>query len=102
MTIDNIGEVVCPICGGTQLERIKKWKSEEYNETLFSCLKSKHDGLAFCKGCKKLYPYEGFGKHGDVYECKECGRVQWEFTELKKQADAAYAAAMNAIRSIKF
>ena len=74
--------IVCPICSNS-----------EFNETwaeknVFLCDHKNEDGqvcmgsVIYCKYCDKQYPESNFGKHGDVYECKECGNVHWGFTDL--------------------
>ena len=42
---------------------------------------------ALCKQCCHIYPFDGFGKHGDVYECKECGKVNWPLTEYIREVE---------------
>lgn len=37
-----------------------------------------------CDRCEKLYTENRLGRHGDVYECKLCGRIQWGYTEWKR------------------
>lgn len=37
-----------------------------------------------CAGCDKVYLENRLGRHGDVYECKLCGRIQWGYTEYKR------------------
>lgn len=38
-----------------------------------------------CDGCDKVYLQPRLGKHGDVWECKLCGRIQWGYTEWKRE-----------------
>lgn len=40
----------------------------------------------FCRGCDKVYTKNRLGLHGDVYECKLCGTIQWGYTEWKREA----------------
>ena len=100
MKIDGFGEILCPICGSKDIEKMMKPGKSGVYDTIFRCNSMNHEGLCFCKGCKKLYPYSGFGKHGDVWECKECGRVQWEHTEQQKALLAAYQRAMRSLDGV--
>lgn len=77
--------MVCPKCGTTT-------PNEKYiKDGAFICAHRDSKGVCgnivgiLCKGCNKIYAKDRFGLHGDVYECKECGRVQWAFTELMKE-----------------
>ncbi len=38
-----------------------------------------------CKTCNKIYPENNFGKHGDVYECKTCGSLNWPYTDRQRE-----------------
>lgn len=77
--------ITCPVCGGTLFDEYPGPK------TIFQCAKkepSRCSGVVCkCLGCDKMYPATNFGKHGDVYECKTCGRVQWDYTELRRDLD---------------
>lgn len=37
-----------------------------------------------CRGCDKIYMGNRLGLHGNVYECKLCGKIQWGYTEWKR------------------
>lgn len=63
-----------------------------YCNTILAC---------YCKGCNQLYNEDRFGKHGDVYECKECGRVQWGLTEFKKRREEGQRIYDNIFESAK-
>ena len=79
-------EIKCPKCGAskfnTKLEQdggyvcINKLPSGQYCRTLVG---------AICKQCNKFYYFDNFGKHGDVYECKECGRTNWPLTDYIRE-----------------
>ena len=85
-------EISCPVCGG---HIFKKELAEKSN--IYCCEAQKDEEhkcwakLIYCKKCGKYYPEEGFGKHGDVYECKECGSVHWGYTEWKRETDETHA-----------
>jgi len=38
-----------------------------------------------CSGCDRVYLSNRLGLKGDVYVCKECGTIQWGYTEWKKK-----------------
>lgn len=79
--------IVCPRCNNSEFE--PKWA--EKNVFLCSHLdenkKMCFGSVVYCKHCEKAYPESGFGKHGDVYECKECGNVHWGYTDLMKERE---------------
>ena len=79
--------ITCPVCGG------KTFGEYPGPKTIFRCTNPRPNGdpcpgvVCKCAGCNTVYTSENFGKHGDVYECKTCGRVQWDYTELKRTDD---------------
>ena len=83
--------VVCPICGG------EIWGDHNGLKTTFRCLTPTANGgpcrglACKCLGCDKVYPSTNFGLHGDVYECKTCGRVQWDYTEQMRFRNAIFS-----------
>lgn len=86
-----VNDVTCPVCGGHQFD-------EEYvPKKLFICATEVGPEMccghkiAYCKKCEKLYDQDEFGKHGDVWECKECGTVCWPLTDVMRKHEAALA-----------
>lgn len=41
----------------------------------------------YCKTCDAIFDQDDFGLHGDVYEHKECGTVNWPYTDWKRKQD---------------
>ena len=81
-----VESVTCSKCGG---HTFIKGTTED---GIYSCTTPKCYGVkAFCKNCKKLYDEDMFGKHGDVWECKECGAVQWKYTDMMRDREALLA-----------
>lgn len=37
-----------------------------------------------CRGCDKLYLENRLGRITDYYVCKECGTIQWGYTEYQR------------------
>ena len=93
-----VESVTCPKCGGHLFDEEfidkKMYVCDTENEDGFYC----HHILAYCKHCDKLYDESDFGQHGDVWECKECGAVNWPLTE-KKREQAAAKKALNSMIS---
>lgn len=78
--------VKCPVCGGNSFDEFPEPK------TIFQCSNmttgKRCSGIVCkCNNCDRIYPSVNFGKHGDVYECKTCGKVQWEYTDYMKTMD---------------
>ena len=68
----------CPGCGIDQHQ-------EKYAEDgLYVCEKCGKVLGYLCAGCNKVYLENRLGLHGNVYECKLCGRIQWGYTEYKR------------------
>lgn len=75
-----IPEVACTICGGHTFN--KKFAAEG----MYMCRSIVNGKLCdhvqyLCKTCNKIRDESRFGKHGDVWECKECGTVCWPCTD---------------------
>ena len=85
-------DITCPVCGQNNFQTAKHPDGNWCN-TVFWCrtglekLNRCSGVVCYCKKCEKMYPAYQFGKHGDVYECKECGTVQWEYTDYKKDEE---------------
>ena len=81
-------DMPCPDCGGTLYQKTKSF------ETIYFCAKFKTPGeycnkeIYKCTGCNKFYFQDGFGRKGDIYECKICGKTQWDLTEEKRIIDS--------------
>jgi len=79
--------VKCPVCGNDTFVEFPGPK------TIYGCSRLDSDGyrcrgiVCRCNKCEKVYPSTNFGKHIDVYECKTCGSVQWDYTDMKKTDD---------------
>lgn len=81
-----VKEVSCPKCGGHSFGKANLEKG------IYCCKKEKCYGIAlFCEQCNKVYPESEFGKHGDVYECKKCGKVHWGYTDMRRARDEVYS-----------
>lgn len=81
-------EIKCPKCGSS------KFSPELEQKGVYECINENADGTlcftiagAKCKQCACIYPINGFGKHGDVYECKECGQVNWPLTDRIREKE---------------
>lgn len=94
MNIVGVGNIKCPKCGGNVFDsdytkdKLYICKSKFFNDKLGDYITCGHI-QAFCKKCNKIYDESGFGKHGDVWECKECGSVCWPLTEKKRSIENA-------------
>ena len=76
----------CPVCGNTSYTQSQK------HTTMYRCATMSNNSqckytVYKCKKCEKYYPKAFFGKHGDVWECKECGAVQWDVTDINKMLE---------------
>lgn len=76
-------EIKCPVCGSTE------FTESALQRNVYECvniIKPDHQPNvvvgSLCKQCNKVYYFDGFGKHGDVYECKECGKINWDLTDF--------------------
>ena len=90
----------CPICHGHDFGSGSRTGLGGYYKTVLQCLTNAFGTpnpqckgeLAYCKKCNKWLPFSEFGNRNDTYECKECGTVQWDLTELMKIRSAAQIA----------
>lgn len=86
-----IEEITCPKCGGHLFNESCAAKS------MYVCWNKDEQGnicgktIALCKKCNKIYDEDDFGKHGDVWECKECGTVCWPLTERNRRREECRA-----------
>lgn len=89
--------VKCEICGCDSFSEIPK------PTTMWSC-NGTYRGerckglLCKCTKCNKYYMAEHFGHHGDVWECKTCGAVQWDFTDMMTKLEKIRAQEEEARR----
>lgn len=96
-------DIKCPICG------TQKYASGvlqgKFLKTVFRCYPRNGkicDGkIVYCKKCEKWYPFTNFGFHADAYECKTCGTVQWEYTDVMKREDYEKQVLSSVKRNIK-
>lgn len=80
-------DVKCPLCG------TQKYITARLNgrclTTIYRCYPRNGkicDGkIVYCKTCDKWYSHTNFGFHADAYECKTCGTVQWDYTDMVKK-----------------
>lgn len=97
--MDELMNLKCPKCGQTE-------PNEKYiKDGAFICAHKNDEGFTcgtvvgvYCKSCKQIYQADRFGFRDDAYECKECGKLQWGFTEYKKdrsKLDRDIKAAMD-------
>lgn len=105
--MDELLSLKCPKCG--QTEPNKKY----IKDGAFICAHKNDEGFicgtvvgVYCKSCKEIYPADRFGFRNDAYECKECGKLQWGFTEYKKDRSilerSIQAATQKNINAAKF
>lgn len=52
---------------------------------LFVCEKCNKILGYLCRGCDRVYLSNRLTFHQDAYVCKECGSIQWGYTEFKRQ-----------------
>lgn len=83
-----VQNVTCPICG----EHI--FNASAISDGMYICV-NKVNGRTcdhvqcLCKKCNALRDESKFGKHGDVWECKECGTVCWPYTDRMRAIEKA-------------
>ena len=84
--------LVCPKC------KASKFSPELQEKGIYLCINKTEDDNycreivgARCKTCDMDRPFSDFGKHGDVYECKECGKVNWPLTEYLRETEEEIA-----------
>lgn len=106
-TMENVTlDIPCPRCGKheyTYTPIIKDDKTYFLNTVLWcktnrGTLQLCPGKICYCKKCEKYYPESNFGFHNDAFECKECGQVQWDYTDLILQ-ERRQSAMLNRIRS---
>lgn len=84
-----IENLTCPKCGSNIYNKeyaekgIYICQGQDDTNVLGKCCTVQY----LCKTCNKIYPEDHFGKHGDVYECKECGSVNWPCTDRKRETE---------------
>ena len=67
--------LICPKCNSQK-------QDPKYEKDLFFVCSDCGNVIGYdCLGCEKFYDENRLGLHGDVYECKLCGRIQWGYTE---------------------
>ncbi len=58
---------------------------EKYHENAFYVCSECHQIHGYyCNKCGTWYYSSQLGLHGDVYECKKCGKIQWGYTDFKR------------------
>ncbi len=45
--------------------------------------------MYYCKHCDKIYDESRYGKHGDVWVCKECENTNWPCTDRTRAIEKA-------------
>lgn len=68
----------CPDCGTDE------YVPEFEIDGLYVCAKCGKKLGYYCSGCDRVYMENRLGKHGDVWECKLCGKIQWGYTEYMR------------------
>ena len=68
----------CPDCGSSEF--VGKYE----DDNLFVCKNCGKVIGYYCNGCGRVFTGNRLGLHGDVYECKLCGTIQWGYTEYKR------------------
>lgn len=66
-------------CGSEEF--LPEYKIDE----LYVCSKCGRVVAYYCTGCNRPFMSNRLGLHGDVYECKLCGHIQWGYTEYKRK-----------------
>ena len=70
--------LTCPECKAEEFDPV--YEIDNY----FICAKCGKPVGYYCDMCEKFYDDNRLGKHGDVWECKLCGKIQWGYTEWKR------------------
>lgn len=70
--------ITCPDCNSETLD--PKYAQDNF----YVCAKCGKAIGYLCTGCDEVYFANRLGLHGDVYECKICGKIQWGYTEWKR------------------
>ena len=86
--IINVDNVRCSKCGGNL------FRESGIGRGLYICeniVSGKYCGnvMCYCKRCDKIYDESRFGKHGDVWVCKECDAINWACTDRKRATEEA-------------
>ena len=84
-----IPDVTCATCGGHLFEAGPATDGRYCCASVINGEKCKGDHY-LCKKCNVVRDVSQFGKHGDVWECKECGSVCWAMTDAKRKLEAIY------------
>ena len=71
--------LICSKCGSNKQDPVYE------KDNFFICADCGHAIGYDCPGCNHFYTENRLGLHGDVYECKICGRIQWGYTEWKRK-----------------
>ena len=71
----------CPDC------KSDKHDPRYATDNFFVCVKCGKPLGYYCAGCDKVYETNHLGLHGNVYECKLCGKIQWGYTEYKRKLE---------------
>lgn len=82
-------EIKCPKCGASVFD------PDQEPNGCYVCHNKPNDSEyvcceiigAICKQCNEFHYFDSFGLHGDVYECKECGRVNWPLTDYIRKIE---------------
>lgn len=70
--------IICPNCNTETYD--PKYSIDEF----YVCASCGKPLGYFCRRCDRVYTGNRLGLHGDVYECKLCGTIQWGYTEWKR------------------
>lgn len=92
-------EQECPVCGNHEFSTMPLMRDGKkyFSQTVLWCMKNRGEPnmcrgtLCYCKQCDKFYSSSAFGYRNGAYECKECGTVQWDYTDYKKEEERGEA-----------
>ncbi len=75
-----VNGVKCPKCGG------EYFYPPSVERSMYICVSEINGKMCdhtqcLCKQCGVIRDETEFGKHGDAWECKECGTVCWPYTD---------------------
>ena len=71
--------IYCPDC------KTDKHVPEYELDNLFVCSTCGKIIAYYCSRCEQMYRSNRLGLHGDVYECRICGKIQWGYTDYKRK-----------------
>ena len=74
--------IICPNCNTD--DHVREYEIDD----LYVCVRCGKVLGYRCSGCEHTYLSNRLGLHGDVYECKICGKIQWGYTEWKRNQEA--------------